>query len=517
MTVMLAQGNTMLVLPFDQGLANIIPHAQSLDYQGKRMLVVPNRHFEAKLARNLGHEVPPTILTGYDWAGNKPWDVQRVTAAMMVENTRLYCLNEMGTGKTLAALFAIDYLITQGLARRALIAAPLSTLTPVWETEVRRRLPHRSVVALHGTPDKRRTLMGQGADICVINHHGLALLAKDLQDAEFDVVVLDELAVFRNKQTKLWAAAAAVVRPAKWVWGLTGSPTPMSPTDAWAQVRMLTPDNVPRSMSAFRSMVMTQVSQFRWIARTDATTVVHNVMQPAVRFTRNDIIELPEHSTVEREVKLDPLALEAYRRMHQQLRMQAANGEITAANEGVLHSKLLQIATGWVYTNDQKVYELPSKGRLDALVEVVSESSNKVIVFVPFVHAIKGVAAYLTKEGFDVAMVHGGVSRTERDKIFGGFQHGPAPRVIVAHPRTMAHGLTLTAADTIVWYGAITDLEIYEQANARITRPGQKNKTLIVHLHGGLTVEKQAYRRLRERGKMQGLLLDLFADQNVTF
>lgn len=517
MSVLLARGNTMLVLPFDQGLASVIPHARTLDYEGRRMLVVPNRHHEAKLARNLGHAVPPTILTNYDWAGNKPWDVQRVTAAMMTENPRLYVLNSMGTGKTLSALFAVDFLMKQGLAKRALVTAPLSTLTPVWETEVRRYMPHRTVATLHGTPEKRRAALAKGTDICVVNHHGLALLANELK-GQFEIVVIDELAVFRNKQTKLWSSAATVIDQVPWVWGLTGSPTPMAPTDAWAQCRLLTPASVPRSMTAFRSQVMTQVSQFRWLPRPDATTVVHNAMQPAVRFTRDDVMELPEHSVVDREVSLDPVVAEAYKRMAQRLRMNMAAGEeITAANEGVLHSKLLQIAMGWVYTNDKKVYELPSKARLDALTEVVTESEHKVIVFVPFVHALKGVSERLQKEGFDTAVVHGGVSRGERDRIFTGFQHGASPRVLVAHPRTMAHGLTLTAADTIVWYSPYPDLEIYEQANARITRPGQKHKTLIVHLHGGVAVEKTTYRRLRERAKMQGLLLDMFASQETTF
>ena len=113
-------------------------------------------------------------------------------------------------------------------------------------------------------------------------------------------------------------------------------------------------------------------------------------------------------------------------------------------------------------------------------------------------------------------IVYGGVSRGKRDLIFHRFQSGKGPRhIIVAHPECMAHGLTLTTGNLIVWYGPAPDLETYDQANARIIRPGQTFKTMIVHLFG-TPVEKAAYARLRTRSRMQGLLLELFRNQEVT-
>lgn len=512
--VTITRDGSKLILPWHDGLASVIPHARPLDYNGVRMMVMPNADTEARLARNLGLAVPPPILTAYDWAGTKPWGIQRTTAAMMVENPRLFVLNTMGTGKSLSALYACDYLLKTGQAKKILVAAPLSTLTPVWEAEVFRFMPHRRVSVVYNSDKKQRIkALAKLADIYVTNHHGLVVMTKELAAAGFDVVVLDELAVFRNRSTGLWKAANQVCEKATWVWGLTGSPTPMSPTDAWAQVKLLSPGKVPRSMTAFRTMTMNQVSQFRWVPKPDATSIVHGVMQPAVRFTREDVMELPPTTYVDRKVELDDVVAKAYRMMHDRLRMASDQGSITSANEGVLHGKLLQIAMGWVYTDDRTIYALPSKARLDALTEVITETDRKVIVFVPYVHALEGVTEYLRKQGFDTALIHGGVPRHARDKIFTDFQHKDTPRVLVAHPKTMAHGLTLTAANTIVWYAPYPDLEVYEQANARITRPGQTAKTLIVHLHGGTQVERLTYRRLKERAKMQGLLLHLFREQ----
>ncbi len=199
------------------------------------------------------------------------------------------------------------------------------------------------------------------------------------------------------------------------------------------------------------------------------------------------------------------------------MRMITHAGEsITAANEGVLQNKLLQVALGYVYTDKGTTYALSGTARLDALSEVVDECDRKLIVFVPYIHALEGVAAFLQKQGHTVATVSGSTSRGARDKIFRRFTDEADPRILVAHPQTMAHGLTLTEANTIVWFGPVNSLEIYEQANARITRPGQTSKTFIVHL-GGSQVEKLAYARLRSKSKMQGLLLELFRQQELEF
>jgi SNF2 family DNA or RNA helicase len=135
---------------------------------------------------------------------------------------------------------------------------------------------------------------------------------------------------------------------------------------------------------------------------------------------------------------------------------------------------------------------------------------------VPYLHALDGVAAHLRKKGYDIAVVHGGVPRSERDTIFSDFQAGQSPHIIVAHPQCLAHGLTLTQADTIVWYSPTQSLEIYEQANARINRPGQKNNTYIVHMVA-THVERATYHRLKSKQRMQNCLLDLFRDQPLAF
>jgi SNF2 family DNA or RNA helicase len=173
-------------------------------------------------------------------------------------------------------------------------------------------------------------------------------------------------------------------------------------------------------------------------------------------------------------------------------------------------SKLLQISAGFAYDGDGKGVYVGGVGRIREVFNIVEEASGKVIVFAPFRFLTELLGAALAKR-WDTAIIHGETPKGRRDEVFTGFQHGEHPRVIVAHPATMAHGLTLTRADTIVWAAPTTSLEIYEQANARITRPGQLSHAHIIHIMS-TKAEAQVYSRLRRKAKMQGALLEMFSE-----
>jgi SNF2 family DNA or RNA helicase len=264
-------------------------------------------------------------------------------------------------------------------------------------------------------------------------------------------------------------------------------------------------------------MTMRRINQFRWYPKPEAHALVRQAMSPSVRYTRDDVMELPECSIVDRAVMLDADAKKAYGLLYNKAHMLTQKNEnISAVNQGVLHNKLLQVSCGYLYTDNHTVYEMDATTRLSALTEVLDETDRKVLVMVPFMHALLGVSTYLRKNHYDIAVVHGGIGRTARDIIFGDFQNKPNPKIIVAHPQTLAHGLTLTEADTIVWYSPTTSLEIYEQANARINRPGQLHKTMIVHMVG-TPVEQATYTKLRFKQRMQNCLLELFHQQKKAF
>jgi SNF2 family DNA or RNA helicase len=236
------------------------------------------------------------------------------------------------------------------------------------------------------------------------------------------------------------------------------------------------------------------------------------MLQPAVRYRRDDCVELPDVSYQTIEVEQSKQITDVYDRMVAKLRLAFNEGQITAANEGVLFMKLLQIASGWVYTsNKDSVVSLDNRKRVSELLDIIDQSAGKVIVFANFKHAAQSLQHKLVNERIDCSLVTGDTPKSRRDDIFGCFQNSSSPRVLVAHPQCMSHGLTLTEANTIVWFTPTTSLETYEQANARITRPGQIRKSLIIHLTGS-PIESKIYTRLRQKAKVQGALLDMFND-----
>jgi len=513
MTIHVSAKHKVIGVPTRPDIANLFPTAKQVTIEGKQMLVLRHGTDETKLLRNMGLDVPTPILTHYDWEGGTPFDIQRKTAAMLTMNKRAYVLNGMGTGKTKASLWSWRYLNLRGEAGKLLVVAPLSTLNFTWAREVFQTLPGVRVQVLHGTKAKRmQRLADPEADVYIINHDGLAVIADALaQRPDIDTCILDELAVFRNGTATRTKVTRKVIAPMKWAWGMTGSPTPNQPTDAWAQCSLLTPDTVPKYFNRFRDEVMYKLTQFKWAPKQGALDKVFEVMQPAVRFTLDDVMELPD--LVERtiDIEMGQRQAKVYKQMEEQAHTMVQSQEITAMNAGAVLNKLLQISTGYVYTREGDVVTLDNDERLTALVDAVNSTDRKVIVFVPFVHALEGIKKRLTSEGYDVRQVSGATPRGEREEAFNLFQNTSAVKVLVAHPQCMAHGLTLTAADTIIWFAPMPNLEIFEQANARIRRIGQKHKQQIL-MFSATKAEQKMYAKLRAKQKVQNLLLEMFAD-----
>lgn len=494
-------------------VTSVIPTATTLQHQGATLVVVPHKEDEVRVLRNLGFDAPAPIEHLYEWPCNYPsgpYMHQRQTSAFLSLNERAYCLNGMGSGKTLSGLWAFDYLRGRKRAKRLLVVAPLSTLERTWGDEIFTHFPHLTAAVLHGPMERRLKLLAVEHDIYIVNHDGLkskVLLEALRARKDIDVVIYDELAVCRTAGTERFKATAKLIEGRKYVWGFTGTPTPNAPTDAWAQCKLITPWSVPKYFGQFRDDVMKQISPFKWGPRDSALATVRKAMQPAIRFSREECIDLPPTTHSTREVPLTNEQKKAFDTMLKTLHAEYNGGQVLAVNEAVKLGKLVQICCGVAYGKDGTEMVLPCQPRIDVVREVIEEAEAKVIVFVPYTSALLSLADALAKD-FSVERVYGEVSKNERDRIFADFQKRKDPRVLVADARTMSHGLNLTAANTIVWYGPTTSNETYLQANERIPRPGQKLNTLIVHIES-TSVEKKMYERLRTRGSMQGALLEL--------
>jgi superfamily II DNA or RNA helicase len=494
---------------------SVISTAAAAEYRGVRLVVVPWRLDEVRVLQNLGIDAPSPMRHSYDWPirpGWTPMAHQKTTAEFLSIRPRAYCLNGMGTGKTLSALWAYDYLRRYGHVSSALVIAPLSTLNPTWAEEVYRSFPHLTVAVLHGTRQVRLQRLEESADVYIINTDGIKtpwMLEALKNKCGLDCIIVDELAGFRTPGTDRFKALAAIIKGKPYVWGMTGTPIPNEPVDAWGQCHLLTPDTVPKYRGKFRDMTMQQLSQYRYIPRKNALDIVYAAMQPAVRFAKEDCIDLPPTTVSRSETTLSPEQAKAWKTMFEHMRIEAAEGAITAANEAVKVMRLVQVGCGALATPEGEEVWLNPAPRLFVMKELVESAAAKVLVFVPFVRALQRVAEHLSAD-YEVGVIHGQVSRAERDHIFSAFSKPGGVQVIVAQPAAMSHGLNLTAADTIIWYAPITSAETYVQANNRTTRPGQRLATSIHCIYAN-PLERMMFERLQTRERMQGILLDMFA------
>jgi SNF2 family DNA or RNA helicase len=465
---------------------------------------------EVQTLRSLGVKAPSPIYGRYDWPGRyKPMDHQKTTAEFLTLHKKSFCFNEQGTGKTASAIWAADFLMKQGKVRRALIICPLSIMDSAWRADLFEVAMHRTVDVAHGDAKKRKKIINSGAEFVVINFDGVEIVEEDIRNGKFDLIIVDEATHYKNSQSKRWKCLNRLVTDDTWLWMMTGTPAAQSPLDAFGLAKLINPGAVPRYFGSFRDQVMMKITQFKWIAKPDATETVYNALQPAIRFTKDQCLDLPDMTYVKRQVELTRQQKKYYNELKNRLVMEAAGEEVTAANAAIVMNKLLQISAGAVYTDDGSTLEFDIKNRYNVLREVIDESSQKVLVFVPFRHTIDVLVGKLRKDGFTTEVIRGDVPATKRTEIFKRFQETPDPKILVIQPQSAAHGVTLTAANTVVWWGPTSSLETYAQANARVHRSGQKHPCTVVQLQGS-AVEKHVYALLDNRIDVHTKIIDLY-------
>ena len=438
-------------------------------------------------------------LSTYEWPrphGFEPFAHQKETAEFLASRRKAFCFNEQGTGKTASVIWATDYLMKRGLVKRVLVICPLSIMKSAWQADLFKFALHRTVDVAYGSADKRRGIINNGAEYVIINFDGVEIVKKDIINGGFDLVVVDEASAYKNAQTNRWKALREIMDKVKGLWMLTGTPAAQSPVDAYGLAKLVNPTGVPKFYGQFRDSVMWKITQYKWAPKMNATTVVHAALQPAIRFEKKDCIDLPPVTHVFRDAPLTPQQSKYYRDLKKQALIAAGGEEVSAVNAATMVNKLLQIACGSAYTDSGQVLDFDVSNRLKVVQEVIDETTNKALVFVPFTNTIELLKQYLTNNGVSCEVINGAVSVNRRSEIVRDFQETDNVKVLIIQPQAASHGLTLTAADTIIWYAPCTSVETYLQANARIDRPGQKNRMTIVHIKGA-PVEEKLYEMLR--------------------
>jgi len=469
---------------------------------------------ECRVLKNLGvKDVPSPILTRYNWPGKyKPMAHQIDTSAFLTMHKKAFVFSEPGTGKTLSALWAADYLMQRGDVRRCLILCPLSIMQSAWLGDLNNSIIHRSAIVAHHTQASRRIeMVQQDYEFVIANYDGLNLIADEIvNDGRFDLVIVDEANAYKTMTTRRWKALKYVLNAKTHLWMMTGTPASQSPADAYGLAKLVNPDGVPKFFTGWRDAVMNKVTQFKWAPKPTAPKLVFDALQPAIRFTKAECLDLPPVLTMVREIPLTPQQAKYYNLLKERMVMQAAGETITAINAASAVSKLLQISCGAAYTDDKEVVEFDAAPRLGVLEEILEETSRKVIIFALFRSTIDAIHTHLLKKNITTECIHGDIPPSKRADTIRRFQSEPNPRVLVMQPQASAHGITLTAADTVVFFGPLMSVEQYIQCIARADRKGQNSdKVTVIHIQGS-PIEKKMFKALEGKVADNALLTRMF-------
>lgn len=489
-------------------------------YQADGSLIVQWSIDCMKVLRNLGYSsitAPSPISKNYTFPGlYMPMAHQRVTADFITMHKKCYVLSEQGTGKSLAAIWACDYLMRAKKINRVLIIAPLSVMKAAWYEDLNKVVLDMTIGLCLGTRKQKEAVIKSDAKYVIIGYDSVSTVQKDLQNGGFDMIICDEATYLKTVKAQRSVAVRSLIKPETRVIAMTGTPAPQSPLDAHGLLLLCRNDdhNVPRTMTAFRATVMDKApySEFAWTPKPDATERVYKLLQPAIRYTKEECLDLPEQTYQTREVEMGDEQKKQYIKLKKEGILKLNEGVVTAVNAGVMLTKLLQVAGGSVYAEDgDTVVKFDASPRLQEVKSIIEGTDHKVLIFCSFKHSAQMVCNYLTSEGITYDTISGQKTGIARADTITGFQTHKDPKVLVIQPKAASHGITLTAADTIIWFNPTLSTETFLQANARCHRQGQKNPCTVYMLVGS-DVEKKCYAVMDKNVNNQGNLLAMYKE-----
>ena len=446
-----------------------------------------------------------TLVRDYDFPSYRPaipepMPHQVQVADFICLHRRCYVFAGTGTGKTISSLWAYDYLRSIGMVDRLLVVCPLSIVDESWGDTIATHFKHLSYSTITGTPKRKKELLANKHAVHIINFDGVVNLRDIMQENNYSMVVVDESPAIKNVSTNRWKALYQVVPDHAQLVLQTGTPISQGPMDAYGQVRLMGNKPVAKTSARFRDDMMRRVTEFKWVPRDDAQDKLRELLSPAIRLATRDVLKhLPPITYTYRRVEMTKTQQTLFNRLRREQIADHSEGTITAVHAAALLTKLMQTLAGAVYDDEGNVVRVDAGPRVAETLDIIRNSDSKTIVYAPFRAAIDLLAEALTKEGITFEVIHGGVTAKERVRIFREFQRTDNAQVLLAIPDAMAHGVTATAASTIVWFMGTTKNEVYIQANARIDRQGQQLPTHVVHLVSH-HLEKERY-----QSQQQGL------------
>lgn len=437
----------------------------------------------------------------------KPHDYQLYCIKRMIAEPRLGLFLNMGLGKTVITLTALNEMIFyHNTINKVLIIAPKRVAETTWSDEKDKwdHLRHLKISKILGTKSQREEAVEADADIYVINRENVQWLVDNYRRKwKWDTVIIDELSSFKNPKSKRFKRLKAMLPHIKRLYGLTGTPAANGYIDLWAQIYLLDEGKrLYKTLSQYREVFFLPDKRnaqiiYSYKLRKGAERLIKQKIEDiCISLKSGDYIEMPDCVYQINRLILSPKSAKAYKTMEKELILELSEAEaITAVNAGVLTNKLLQIASGSVY-DESGIYHTLHTEKLEVLKEIVEEAKSPVLVFYNFKHERD-----LILSEFKEAKV------LESDRDVRDWNTKKIP-LLLAHPASCAYGLNMQAGGhNIVWFSPTWNLEQYEQANARLNRQGQTETVTVSHIIATGTVDEVVMSALQSKDKTQTALL----------
>lgn len=437
-----------------------------------------------------------------------PHDYQRYCINRLLTDEAIGLLLDLGLGKTVITLTAVNDLKYNRFAvRRCLVVAPKKVAEATWGNEAAKwdHLKHLRIITVLGTKQQRIKALNTPGDVWVINRENVAWLVEHYRNAwPFDMVVLDELSSFKNHQAQRFKVLTWVRPHIKRIVGLTGTPAPNGLLDLWAQIFLLDQgQRLEKRITHYREKYFDRnYNGHGYMAKPGADDVIQRkIADLCVSMKAEDYLELPDCVPNVIPVALDSKAQKQYDQMEKELLLEVEGTEITATSAAALSNKLLQMCNGAMYDEDRHVFEIHDN-KIEAFMELVEQLKGKpALVFYSFQHDLVRLKKSLEKTKLRIREL-----KTPQDQL--DWNAGKVD-ILLAHPASAAYGLNLQdGGNHVVWFGLNWSLELYQQANGRLHRQGQKQKVILHHLvvQGG--ADEDVMKALEGKAATQDKLLE---------
>lgn len=435
-----------------------------------------------------------------------PHDYQEVAKEFALERDAAGLFLDMGLGKTVITLTAIEELKNDYLEDvKVLVIAPKRVAEDTWTTEHEKwdHLKDLKVVKIMGTPKQREKALTEEGDIYIITRDNVAWLVDLLgRKWDFDTVVIDELSSFKSNQSKRFKSLRKVRPLIKRVIGLTGTPAPNGYMDLWAQIYLLDRgERLGKTITEFRGRFFNTLYRHgynEYELREGAKEEIDEAIKDlCISMKAKDYLKMEEPIYINRVAKLNKKEYKLYKDMEREAVLELGDEDITALSAAAVSNKLLQLSNGAVYTDERKVIEIHNK-KLEVLEELIEEAKGEpVLVFYNFQHDKDRIIEKFKKD-IRVLDTEKDIKDWNNKKI----------KILLAHPAGAGHGLNLQdGGSIIIWFGLNWSLELYQQANARLNRQGQKETVRIYHIIAEKTIDERVLEVLKGKNTRQEELL----------